>query len=356
MRVWTPLWYSPGPSILFSATIAYDTNVAHFCGGVRYAGVVPRTPTALLLLACLVSCDSDVTPPPEATVRLENFDTRLIGEPVKPEMDLAVIELVSLGAEPREQRSYRVAPGHRQALVVKTAVRQTIESDGNPLMPPQKPEATVRLEITRLDSIETSSEPVYRVQLMGIEHAGFHMAMVNNAKEVDESFERLGKYVFELGISDKGRIRKQALLDVLPELTTLTNQVWNELGDSLSLPLPDQAIGLGAKWKVDAKSGIADGTATRTYELVKIEGELLHLREVQALTIKDGSLGLDSTRMDVKSMTTSGTGEHLIDLRQVAPIRSALQLSVEMTMEMNAGAETLTVGMEMKSERTVQTQ
>jgi hypothetical protein len=121
---------------------------------------------------------------------------------------------------------------------------------------------------------------------------------------------------------------------------------------NLSSPLPEEAIGPGAKWEVrmPLKSQGMSIDQTTTYELVSLKDDRLNTRVTINQTAskqKVQSPAMPDMKLDLLKMTGTGTGEVSLNLGQILPFSGALTSHTDLEMGMGAGAQQQIMGMKM---------
>jgi hypothetical protein len=147
-------------------------------------------------------------------------------------------------------------------------------------------------------------------------------------------------------MSNRG-LTKQANIKMPAGGNPQTQQTIDQLKDSfsqVSLPLPEEAVGLGGKWeaKTSVKSQGMAINQTVTYELVSIEGERITVKSKMAQTApnqKVESPMMPALKLDLKKMVGTGTGELTLDLAHLLPAQVTLESHSDLSMEMNAGGQ-----------------
>jgi hypothetical protein len=116
----------------------------------------------------------------------------------------------------------------------------------------------------------------------------------------------------------------------------LLNQISRSMAESSSFPLPDVAIGKGAKWRVThpTKSMGITMNMSSTYELVEVRDHVVTLKVTYADQgqVKQLRSPMRSA-IDIKSMSTSGGGQLILRLDRVLPQKSELLGITKATME-----------------------
>jgi hypothetical protein len=132
-------------------------------------------------------------------------------------------------------------------------------------------------------------------------------------------------------------------------------QLMDQMKDSLSqltTPLPEEAVGLGAKWEVKTpiKSQGMRMDQTTVSELASLEGERLTTKSTvtqHAASQKIQNPAMPGLKMDLTKMAGQGTGERTVDLRKLLPIAGTGEVHSETSMVMNAGGQKQAMTMKM---------
>jgi hypothetical protein len=157
---------------------------------------------------------------------------------------------------------------------------------------------------------------------------------------------------------------KQANFNTPETLDPNTKKMVEQMVTSLkqlSSPVPSEAVGVGAKWKIPSVT--ANGMTMNensTYELVDLKDNVASLQvtmEQQAGEQKINPQGLPpGASIDLKSMNSQGNGKRKLALNKVMPIsytmsmRSKSQMSVKDPNSEKATAMDMNVSVEMALE------
>jgi hypothetical protein len=112
----------------------------------------------------------------------------------------------------------------------------------------------------------------------------------------------------------------------------------------VTLPLPEEAIGPGAKWevKMPLESQGMKINQVATYELVSVEGDLLTVKSTvtqNASNQKVQSPVMPALKLDLKKMAGTGNAEVKVDLAQLMVSQGTIDSHTELSMEMDAGGQ-----------------
>jgi hypothetical protein len=129
---------------------------------------------------------------------------------------------------------------------------------------------------------------------------------------------------------------------------------------SSSTPLPEEAVGPGAKWEYQTRIKSQGMTIdqTMTFELVAIEGDRLTLRSTitqNAANQKIQNPAMPGLKVDLTKMTGNGTGSSTFDLGRIMPVSGTLAEKTEVIMDMNVGQQKQTMDMKMDMSVTIET-
>jgi hypothetical protein len=136
-----------------------------------------------------------------------------------------------------------------------------------------------------------------------------------------------------------------------PQLSQTMSQM-KEFFSSSSTPLPEEAVGTGARWeyKTRLKSQGMTIDQTVTYELVSIGGDRLTLRSTitqNAANQKIENPAMPGLKVDLNKMTGAGAGGSTFDLTHIMPVSATLDENTEIVMGMNVGQQKQTMDMKL---------
>ena len=267
--------------------------------------------TALLLIPCALSSAPQTKTP---TLSMRGYPA--VGAPPQ-------IKLLKPGEEPRTHLRYNIEPNHASRLNVRitgwTSVTERVI--------PAKPATTNDMPIRDL--------------MFGISSSG---AAPDGTLSFSVAFDeyllsggdnpvlfRSGDGIFPLKaqatLSTRGVLQLSAF--AMPEpVAQLIGQVDAPL-QHLAIPLPEEAVGAGARWEVRQAMAVAGpgmlrvvGFQRTEYEVVVIDGDTVALKywvEQTAPRQVLDDLGLRS-KLDVRKMLSGGSGTVAVHLRTPVPV------------------------------------
>jgi Family of unknown function (DUF6263) len=138
------------------------------------------------------------------------------------------------------------------------------------------------------------------------------------------------------GISQGAEIKAPEGAD--PQVSQFVEQM-KETMSRVALPLPEEAIGAGAKWevKMPIKSQGITLSQTATYELVAVEDERGTAKTSVTQTASNQKIQnpmMPGTKVDLTRLTGKGTGEVKFDVGQILPPEASVEFHQEMSTSM----------------------
>ena len=270
--------------------------------------------------------------------KLEGFPA--IGEP-------AVVTVSSTGAEPRTRLRYRVTPKYRGRMEMSMAMGMTMSMAGQAMpqidVPPIR--MTADLAVTEVGS---SGDITYTFGFGAIESDD-----PNIRAAMQQAMAGIGEMKGTVVITDRGMMRKGAFdLEKIanPQVRQTMGSVYDSLR-SMSMPLPEEAVGVGARWQVRqsmVSNGIHSGQkidveltgVTATTAVLKVSLEQHAPQQTVALPQLPGA------NVTLQKMEGSGTGTINIALDGLVPT-SDLTSRTNSVMDIDANGNRQSMGVDV---------
>jgi hypothetical protein len=275
------------------------------------------------------------------------------------------VELLNAGAEPRQELRFRPTVNAKQTMTITTNMDVANSISGQPMPSVKIPESVMKMEVL-VNQVDANGDIHFQFSFTDADV----VADSTVPPELLNAMRSAIKQVVGLrgtSVSDnRGQIKSGSF--VLPEgsdpmIRQLFEQMSNSL-DQFSSPLPKEAIGIGAKWRVSSSLnlGLMKLTQTTNYELVALQDNVATLNvsvEQQANSQQLTPPGVPSgMTLTLKSLNSQGQGQMVMPLDEAMPIRSTM--SIRSKNEMNvrqagSGEETpiktnLTMQMSLESQ------
>ena len=242
------------------------------------------------------------------------------------------LEILDPGSEPRTQLVIRAEEGDTASsmLTLQLAIEATIDDVAAPTQP--VPEMSFDLTTTVEDVSETVIATRFEYGDVEVVAQDVDPAVVERVESTLAGFEDISG---ELSITPQG-VFVHASVDTPdsldPALESMLDQVTQQF-QSLTVPFPDEPVGVGASWlvKTDFEVGGIVSNLTSTYSLADLNRDEFTLDVESEQTIEPGSL--DDDVGNVVGGETTGTGTLRGSLNSLLPLKSEVSSSGNIVIE-----------------------
>ncbi len=269
------------------------------------------------------------------------------------------IKLLTSGAEPHQELRFKPQAGDKQTLNV-TVKMSTVTSIGDKPMPAFKmPAITMPMNLT-ITEVAENGDISYDMSIGDPSIVDEPGTSPEVAKLMKSSLTSL-KGVSGTGkLSNRGAILSSNFKSAGNDAQS--KQMLAQIGDSManvSLLLPEQPVGQGAKWEINqpVKSQGMTITQVATYELVSVEGDQLTLKS----TVKQSAgrqkiqvPAMPGAQTELIRMTGSGSGEITASLTQAFPSKALANSQSDSEMKVTVGGQTQAVSAKVDLQVTVE--
>lgn len=256
-----------------------------------------------------------------------------------------LIRLLDKGAEPRTVAAYDISKEAPKPLQLAMDVEMGMQS-GDLKVPASKMPRMLMVFNFTAGARAGADWPVEgKLTKVSLDAHGAQQEQI--AKLIGPQLGSVEGLAMSYFIDERGRTRDVSIK--LPKkLDGFADQMMTGLeqtADSMSIPLPSEAIGIGAKWEVLARiqANGADLLQLSTYTLEKREGKVLSLDAVvRQFAAKDATNppGLpEGASARILSYKSQGSGKPVFDLGDVAPISGSVSTNLAMDVEIKMEIE-----------------
>jgi hypothetical protein len=162
-------------------------------------------------------------------------------------------------------------------------------------------------------------------------------------------------------MSDRGVV-KSIDLKVPPEAGAQLGQTISQMKDSFSSsssPLPEEAVGVGAKWEYRTKIKSQGMTMDQamTFELASMDGDTLNLQTTIAQNAANQKIenpAMPGVKVDLTKLTGTGSGTTSLDLNHLLPQTASIDESTDTQMSVNVAQKKQDMDMTMRMKLDIQ--
>ncbi len=244
------------------------------------------------------------------------------------------LEVISTGTGNKEKLRFTPKVGAKQTINV-TLSKDTLMSIGEFKMPRAKLPAYIITLDSTVTKVEPNGDIYYDIAYSNVNIKGDAQTRPELIRVISKQIGQLENFKGSAVIDNQGRTKK--LNYVIPKtvdvnIKFLVEQLSNSL-QQLSSPVPEVAVGTGAKWRVNSEADI-NGISlkqTTTYELVNVKDNVANLnvnlqqQEKSPQVIDYPGLPLDGI-LTLQTFKGNAKGKATIQLDKVMPVSSQLTL------------------------------
>ena len=257
-------------------------------------------------------------------------------------LPLPEVKLVSAGSGARQQLRVKPTVGTKQTMVMGLKMAMSIDSAMVKLPKTQLPVMKMTME-AKVTDVDKSGDVHYDYAFtkVDVDGAGAKQEVVDAVKKSSASLVGITGHV----IVNTRNFTTFADINIPPDVEPTVRQMLDSITQSfsqLSAPFPEEAVGVGAKWRVKMTLSLNGITLKQdaNYTLTKLDGNQLaatitldQKADPQPFTGPSVPAGL---KMSVVSWTGSGGGDLVYDMSKFLATRatmsatSAAKMSIEM--------------------------
>jgi len=245
----------------------------------------------------------------------------------------AQVQLLSLGAEPRQELRFNPKTNVQQTLkmTINMDITSSISNQAIPKFKIPTSVITMKVEVTQVDPNGDIHAKFSYTNAEVVDDKNVPPELINQMRLAIKKVVGLsGTFIFD----NRGQVKSGSF--VLPDgldpmSKKLLDQVSNSL-NQLSAPFPAEAVGKGAKWRVSSALNLGGINLTQNsiYELMNRQDNVATLNvsieqqaQSQALTLPGLPSGVSVT---LKSLNSQGQGQLLMPLDRVMPLSSMISV------------------------------
>jgi hypothetical protein len=295
-----------------------------------------RLRRALLAAVLLAFSASNLTRAQSQTISLPGYPN--VGSP-------ATVTVASPGAEPRTRLRYKVTAGQVFVMSVTTSLGLTMSLEGMSMPAMDMPTMKMTANLTVKD-VAANGDITYDIaftEMTAEALPGMDPSMVAMVQGAAGQITALKGTMTttDRGVSKSGGLDLNKIPD--PNLRQTLGSVSGSL-ESMSMPLPEEAVGMGAKWEVRQAINAAGAQTFQRVEceVTSISASSVSLRLKVDQTTPPQSISNPQlpagASMEIEKMGGTGTGTSTIQLGSLVPT-SEIQSTNAASMVMSMGGQ-----------------
>lgn len=255
------------------------------------------------------------------------------------------IKLLAPGQAPLEPLRLKVAGGHQETMRMTMTMGMAMEMDGAPMMPYTKLPPTAMDMGIRVGDVAKNGDLGYEFAVDKVEILPSADSPPGLADAIRTAMGDLKGLGGRSTMSNRGEVCEADFTipaGVSPQVKQ-TMEGMQQSMQQISVPFPEEAIGVGAKWEVTTVLHHAQGldlTQTATYELLERSADTVKLTTTVSQKASPQPMnppGLPpGSSVFLESMESSGSGTTVFDLTKIVPQDGQMTMSSKMAMKVEA--------------------
>jgi hypothetical protein len=268
--------------------------------------------------------------------------------------DAPVVTLLSSGTGKKHKLRYQPTAGTVQALTMSMRMQMRMDGGEGHQSDTKLPEITIHmlvkvLNVDRRGNIKSS----FKIDKVSVARGEPNQKVTADA--IKQALVAMNGIHGEAIINSRG-LTKAVSLKLPENMNASIKETMENVRKSmkqLSSPLPKQAVGVGARWKVVQK--LSDPRLTlhqnTIFTLNSINGSQVTLGLVIEQHAKPGVIKLSNSPRGVIAKLLvfkgKGTGSVTFDLKQLAPLRSEVKTTMHQELDFTMGERSQSIKMDM---------
>jgi hypothetical protein len=275
------------------------------------------------------------------------------------------VELLNPGSEPRQELRFKPTVNAKQTMTITTNMDATSSISGQPAPKMKFPASVMKInmEVTQVDAngdihsqfsftdADVVADPTVPPQLLNTMQSAIKQVVGLKSSSI---------------MDNRGQVKSGSI--VLPEGgDPITKQLFEQMSNSLSQfssPVPLEAVGKGAKWRVSSAVDIGGIQLTQNliYELVDLKDNVSTLNVSVEQQAKSQELTLpgvpSGTTFTLKSLNSQGQGQMIMRLDGAMSIQGNMSIrsNNDMSVKVGSSGEETTVKTILSMQMTLESQ
>jgi len=244
------------------------------------------------------------------------------------------VELLNTGTEPKQELRFKPMVNEKQTATMTMNMDMKIFIAGKPVPKAKLPASVMTIEMV-VTKVDANGDIHYQFSYSDADVVGDTTLPPNVIEAMRSQVRKIVGIGGSCTVDNRGQTKAYSF--VLPEgLDQKTKQMLEQMSNSLkqlSSPVPKQAVGIGAKWRVSSSPNLGGISLNQvaTYQLVSLQDNVATLdvsTEQHAGLQKLNRPGRPTgSTLTLKSLDSQGQGQVTMGLNRLIPIRSTVSMN-----------------------------
>ncbi len=277
---------------------------------------------------------------------------------VKPEKKAGskgpTVKVTDQGAEPRKQLRFKVTKGDSQKVEMTMLLSMKIDMEGM-AMPETKLPATKMVMKVDITEVMDNGDSKWNMTVLSADVVDDPSVNPMVASAARDGLKGITDFTGWAVIDNRGFVKDADIAipaSADPQLRQMMESTRQSL-DQLTAPLPEEAVGVGAKWTVEQTITQQGMTIQQTanYTVTSIEGDVIKADVALVQRADKQSIAVPGMPPGVKAellqFDTKGGGNTVIDLTKVVPPSGEVNANMTMKTRIDMQGQSQMMSMSM---------
>lgn len=275
--------------------------------------------------------------------------------------DAVTVELIEAGTAPLRELRLKPQTGSTQTSVMTMGLNQAMTIGGQKLPAQNIPDTKITIE-TSVTNIAENGDVEFGYSYTKIDVIDDPANPSPLAAAMSGSMKSMVGTSGSAVINNRGFVQQSNINipeGVPAQLKQSMEGMQNAMGQ-MSMPLPVEPVGVGSKWRV-VQNINANGLQIKQTSVLEItelneEGFSMNVTVTQAAEpqeVKNSAL-LPGTKINLKSLQSTGNGKSTLKLNSIFPVRTSLTTSSQTAMNIEAAGQVQEITTDMKMDLTLE--
>ncbi len=276
------------------------------------------------------------------------------------------VQLLTAGAEPRQELRFKPQVNSKQTMRIAMNMDAATTFGGQVLPKFKIPASVMKMEVL-VTQVDANGDIHYKFSYTDADVVADPSVSPEMVNAMQSAIKKVVGVSGTSIIDNRGQTKSGSF--VLPEGSDpITKQLFNQVSNSLdqfSSPVPQEAVGVGAKWRVSDSLNVGGINLNQSviYELVSLKDNVATLnvsleQQANAQDVNIPGVAPKGASFSLKSLTSKGQGQMIIPLDAIMPTRSTMSINSqnEMNIKEANSSEGVTVGTQLSMQMNLESQ
>lgn len=256
----------------------------------------------------------------------------------------AVVTIISTGNAPKKQLRYTIAATHKATMDMSTSMSMRTSAAGMEI-PMDMPTINMSVDLA-VTGIATNGDITYSLAFTGVKIVPGPDANPMVMQAMEAGIAAINGMKGTSTMTTRGQTKSTKMDVADPAAQAAMSQMGGSL-ESLTVPFPEEAVGVGAKW--EARQGLSAGGQTSfqksMYEITAMDASSVTMKISTEQTAPPQSVSSPMAagmEMKLEKMSGTGTGTVVIRLDSLVPTMT-MESTTSTAMSMDMAGQTMAV-------------